>query len=768
MEQVRWLNPHVDNGVITPDGNINLAVHAPSSGDHDPAADPWAGTLLAIRIIRLFSVLLGAATVYLTYLIGQEVAPGRPDVALLAAALNAFLPMLLFISGAVNNDNLAVPLASLAVLLMIRIVSRRVGGYTPVRWTEWAGVGVVLGLAALTKEGTLGLFPLAFGTAVVSAWQRAAEEERDAERREGQTRRDAEEEIPHSSSASLRVFSPRSSAFLFSSFFSSLALVALPAVAIAGWWYYRNIVLYGDWLGWNAFIAVLGQRATPASLVQLWGERRGFMMSFWGLFGGVNVPMAMWTYTVLNGFLVLCVVGLAIYLARLAGGEWRVARDEWRVATNDQRPTTNDRPRAESASSDAGGPARGQRFPQLVWWLRPLLGVVERNFGLIVIVLFAGAVVYGLVQWATTTWSSQGRLVFTAISALAVLMALGWCALLDLRGLGRPLRSALTAAPAIFLFAVAAAAPWLWIRPAYIPPTTPGPLANQLDVSFGEEMRLVGYELESGDLRPGEPVRVRLEWEALRPMARDWSVFVHLNDPVLGRPIAQRDMFPGQGLLATRLLSPGQRLVNEYVLTVPPTAVAPAELELVVGLYDFATGERLTAEATADRRPPTANESQGLDAVTLATVPLLPRQGAYPNPVSLFFEHGLELVGFAVEPRRVAAGEGLELRTIWQPSAPLPADFTLFAQVVGPDTTRYAAADVAPPTPTSSWQPGEVYEVRLPLTIDPATPPDAYPLIVGLYTSPAEGQFDRLQLVTPDGRLTEDFLTLTLIRVDAP
>ncbi len=116
----------------------------------------------------------------------------------------------------------------------------------------------------------------------------------------------------------------------------------------------------------------------------------------------------------------------------------------------------------------------------------------------------------------------------------------------------------------------------------------------------------------------------------------------------------------------------------------------------------------------------------------------------------------------------MAAGEGLELRTIWRPSAPLPADFTLFAQVVGPDTTRYAAADVAPPTPTSGWQPGEVYEVRLPLTIDPATPPDAYPLIVGLYTSPAEGQFDRLQLVTPDGRLTEDFLTLTLIRVDGP
>ena len=28
MDEVRWLNPHVDNGLITEDGNTNLAVHS--------------------------------------------------------------------------------------------------------------------------------------------------------------------------------------------------------------------------------------------------------------------------------------------------------------------------------------------------------------------------------------------------------------------------------------------------------------------------------------------------------------------------------------------------------------------------------------------------------------------------------------------------------------------------------------------------------------------------------------------------------------------
>ncbi len=68
MADVRRENPHVDNGLITQDGNRNLTVH-------DPSADPWQGTLLAVRIVRLFSVLISTWTVYLTYCIGRMAAP---------------------------------------------------------------------------------------------------------------------------------------------------------------------------------------------------------------------------------------------------------------------------------------------------------------------------------------------------------------------------------------------------------------------------------------------------------------------------------------------------------------------------------------------------------------------------------------------------------------------------------------------------------------------------------------------------------------------
>ncbi len=671
MAQVRRLNPHVDNGLITEDGNINLVVH-------DPMANPWQGTLLAVRVVRLFSVLLGAVTVYLTFRIAKEALPNRPDVALGATAVTAFTPMFLFISGAVNNDNLIVPLAGLALWLMVRLVrSDVVGAHDR---GQLVLLGVVIGLAALTKISGVGLLALAWGTAVLRRWQR--------------------EKRP-SAWGKLFVVVGRGTV--------DWLLILLPALAVAGWWYYRNVVLYGDWKGWNAFIAVLGQRAHPASLAQLWGERWGFMMSYWGLFGGVNVPMPLWIYRVLNSVVVVGVVGFLVFLGREVQG-WR-----WR-----ERP-----------------------FPAQI------LVLVERYFPLVLSLLWALAIVYGLINWARVTWSSQGRLVFSALPALNTLLAVGLVGWLPQR-VGRVVMAGL----GLFLLGVAALAPFLWIAPAYtLPLADDVKLAQPLDVVFGERMRLRGFELSDLAVLPGDSLEVQLAWEAVAPMSRDWSVFVHLNDPVLERPIAQRDMYPGQGLWATSLMQPGERVVDRYVLHVPETAVAPANLELVVGLYDFATGERLLL-------------ADGRDAVRLADVQLTAVPGAYPNPVQVNFEDELVLVGFEVLPRRVAAGESVTVTLYWQVKRPLSADYTFFAQVVDEDTTRWAAQDLAPTEGTSAWQVGEVYPFTMTLALQADTPPDIYPIIIGLYTRTPDGGFDRLQILTEDGRLTDDFLQLTLLRVE--
>jgi len=261
-----WYNPHVDNGVLTADGNTNLVVHSQQE------AFPWHGTALAVHLIRFLSVLMGATTVLLTYLTALEIFPGRKDLALGAAAINAFTPMFLFISGAVNNDNLVVPLCSLALLMMVRIANRKSQISSP----RWALLGLVVGLAILTKESAIGLLALAALTITYVTYRQ------------------------------------RSMRTLLEGGPIMMALAAI----ISGWWFVRNWKLYGDPLGLNVFLDILGRRHPPATLRQLWGERIGFAMSYWGLFGGVNVPMDTWIYRLLNLLAIVAAIGVLIFLIR--------------------------------------------------------------------------------------------------------------------------------------------------------------------------------------------------------------------------------------------------------------------------------------------------------------------------------------------------------------------------------------------------------------------------------------------------------------------
>ena len=699
MDTVRWLNPHVDNGVITADGNINLAIHPPQTS-------PWQGSLLAVRLVRLLSVLLGACTVYLTYLIGLEVAPQRPWLALGAAVFNGFTPMFLFISGAVNNDNLAIPLASLGVLLLIRIVTK-----PPAHpWRQTLLIGCVIGAAVLTKQGTIGLIPLAWGTFFIYQWSASQSVSRSAN--------------PQSPIRNQQSLLPLLSLTLLRSL-AQFALMCLPVLAIAGWWYWRNIQLYGDLLGWSAFIAVLGERETAAPLAQLWQERWGFMLSYWGLFGGVNVPLWEWVYHLLNTLVLLAIPGFLLFLV------------------------TNFR----IASKGHTSPIPNYQLPITKLPITKFLNLITYHFPLVVCLLFSAAIVYGLTQWASTTWSSQGRLVFTAISTLNVLWVLGLAG-----GLPEVWSKRVVTAVASFLITLSALAPWLIIRPAYQPLQVVGDGACTAAIclppataTFGDHLRLLGYTIQSpSPTQPGDGVEVWLEWLVVGETTRNWSVFVHLNDPVLGVPIAQRDMYLGQGLLPTSLLREGEKITNYYRLGVPPTAVSPADLALTVGLYDYDTWERLPLTSGEDHLP-------------LAAVPLASRTGDVPNPVSVNFNHQFELVGYELEPRRTAVGQPITATLYWRVLRQPTADYTFFAQLVGADTTRWAAADVG--QPTSQWQVGQVVPITYTLLLDEATPPHIYPLRIGVYLY-ADGQFANLQTVTPDGRLSDDFYLLTQVRVD--
>jgi hypothetical protein len=672
MEVVRHLNPHVDAGA-TPDGNVNLAVHHP-----EREAFPWQGTVLAVHLIRFLSVLMGTAAIYLTYLIAHEALPNQPALALGAAAIQAFTPMVIFISASVNNDNLAVPLISLALLMLLRLLrDRNLAAAIPV--ARYLLLGVVLGLAALTK---LGWPALALLTALVvgmrAAWRWSQRPELVAG---------------------------------WSEFFIGGLATGLPPLLVAGWWYWRNWQLYGDITGLNVFKVILGTREVPADLAQLWRERFSFLAGYWGNFGGLNVPLASWTYRALNTLLVFAALGLVVLLLR-----------------------------------------------QILSPRKPL--VIDR-WSLIICLLWAlGVAAPWALLWARDTWSSQGRLVFSALQVWSLLLALGIAGWFPRRW-----GEWAVGACAVFLLTLAVLAPWVWIRPAYaLPePLTDAEIAaipHSLEADFGGVMRLLGYGLEtelpraSGGVETGGQVEVTLYWEALAPTDRDYTVFVHL----LGegeRPVAQRDTFPGLGLLSTTQLKPGTRWADRYVLPVPETAYAPDTAQVEVGLYDADSSTRLPA-------------GSGGDNVRFGRAEVRARPGDVPNPISVDFSGQMELVGYDLTQLVARPGETITLTLHWRGLRQMKTDYTISAQLVNaaqvkaaPPTDSWPAAGAAP---TTAWAPGNTIAEARAFMIYPDAAPGIYDVRIVVYTIQEE-EIVHLPVIPAGGEMLAGHKLLTKVRV---
>ena len=672
-------NPHAAVGIVTTDGNINMVAH-------DPAREawPWHGTVLAVHIARLLSVAMGTATVYLTYRLGQEVFPHRPEIAWGAAAVNAFTPMFVFISGSVNNDNLVIPLGSLALLIMIR-QGRAWQADEKRLMLGWKLLGVVIGLASLTKLSGLGLLAPAALTGSWVAWQRGPTLKRQSEKAQI-----ARMDWRHLFAASLAM--------------------GVPVLALTGWWFWRNQQLYGELLGFKMFTPYFS-RPIPADLAQIWSERTSFLYGYWGNFGGLNLPIPGWAFALFNALLLLSAIGLVISLLRFT--------------------------------------------------LRPLHIVLHSHLASFIVAVWGIVVFVSWLTWTRTTWSSQGRLVFYALSSYSILMAAGLATWLPRRV--APLALG-TVGVGMALFS--AAMPFVLIAPAYArpPQLTAAQIASishRADVTFGDAVVLLGYDAPavSTSARPGDSIPITLYWQALKPLDRNYSVFLHLLDENEIEVQAQDrgQAYPGRGNLPTTTLAPGQTWAETWIMPVRATAYAPARLTWEVGLFEMTNGARLRA----------ANKTgQPLgDNARFGQIELVRPAGSYYNPVSYDFGDQIELVGYDLDRRQAAPGDTLRLTLYWRARHKPDRDLTVFAHVLERPQTLWAQWDQSPTPPTSHWQAGQVVSDTYSLQLKPDTPAGVYDIETGVYWFTSAGGIERLKIITPGGQMQEDFVLLSRVRV---
>jgi 4-amino-4-deoxy-L-arabinose transferase-like glycosyltransferase len=653
LQELMWHNPgfgYQAGGTVN--DNKNMLIHT------ERERFPWQGAVLAIRLARLVSMTFGLFTVVAAWKLGHECFPQHPVQALAVAGLVAFSPQFLFISGVVTNDTAAAALSTGALWAIARTVNQgATHRYSLV-------IGTLVGLAALTKISCLLLaLPAVIGLMLASSSQH----------------RNPSLIIGH------------------------LTTFALVALAVGGWWYLRNAILFHDPFALQAHVNTPWGRAAPASFLTLITELPKVYRSFWGGFGWGHVEFPSWIY-----------LGLGIVpLTSLIG--WSKALVQRHL------------------------PSGGKiLLLSLLWWLM---------------------VFVALVQWMRQVEAPHGRLLFPAIGAGALLLVGGWTSLSHPYARCRipPLTSILLVGLAILSLLT----PILIIHPAFAPPRllSPAEAASAVQgppLTYGDTVRRLGISLDQTSVPPGGTLQTRVCWEALAPMTNDYTVFVHL----VGRNnqrVAERHTYPGLGRFPTSLWQVGDTFCDVYRVRVEDWAPVPELYDLVVGLYDASTGERLIARDSDG----TIVKFPSVGQVRVAPVHPLPE---IPEK-SLNYQLGeqITLMGYQLSGS-IQSGSVLTVTLYWRADAPPAGDYRVFVHLLdeGAETQALAQHD-GPPRygryPTSAWHTGDIVPDEHVLQLPTLPAHQKIRLFTGMYQADT---LVRLSVHGPDGPLPNNLIPLSL------
>lgn len=453
---------------------------------HTRAEDfPFQQTSLAVHVLRLMSLAFGAGTILATYLLAREFFPDASWVALGASALVAVLPQFIFISASVNSDTLVNFLAAIGMIQVARAARGEI-----VRPREFFLFGVTLGLANLAKASALVLLPMA---AVAILGGLGTRDWRLGLRAGG--------------------------------------IVAVGFVFVAGWWYVRNQMLFGDPLAlhwWDVAYAA-SARQSPISPQDVLDFADAAWQSFWASFGWGNILVGELVYRIL-----LIVTGLA-------GFGWLL-----RLIRRESLP-------------------RG-------FWVLPLQ-------------ILAVGILFVWYWISFPEGGSQGRYLFTALPSLAILFVCGLAAYL-------PKTWQWSVAPlcAGGLLILATSIPLIVLGPAYEPFVPPAPLtesqvpldATRLSLAFNNGVSVYAFSMPV-TFRRGASTNINVYWKALEKVTSDNDVglsFVASD----GTVVWSRARRPGRGRSPTDLWKAGEIIPDTFVVRMPldaPTGRAVLRVSVV-------------------------------------------------------------------------------------------------------------------------------------------------------------------------------------------
>jgi len=681
-------NPRANIGDPLFPGNKNFMLYS--------AADqPLQGANLALHIGRWVSLLLGLVTLCYTYLTVQLATASAPYRGtswrpLIVTFWVATIPQFAFISASCSNDSLIIALSAATVYWLARLLVKPTE--QPITLVDWLVLGMLLGIAALSKLHGLGLVGLAGLVLLFLARQR----------------RD------------------------WRLLLHAALPIALPALLIAGWWYARNIMLYGDLLGVSHLLSNNGLRTEALSWGGLWGELRGLRYSFWGLFGWFNLLLPGWIYMVLDGVTLLGIIGL-VAAPLIAPSRTPNARRIERLA--------------------------------MLWTLLSVLL---------------------LAYWISQATGSQGRLLFPAIGVIIYLIVVGiqrW-----LHFLPRRVQPIGWLTPPILMLGNSLFALLVLFPNAYAAPRPIAALPNGttlVDMHYRgseqptDEIRLLGLDLPPARYRLGERVPVTLYLQADQPIEEDYQLFIQLLDET-GTEVGNLTSHPGWGRNPTSLWQPGVIYADTYPVLIdqPIETYSPLLAKVYVGFVNPATEK-------SGRFPIGAYDRDGNDVPEpfLGTVAISPLS----QPALADLAHrGTETLaigtqfGTVIQLSAVTLPITLDLQErdtftvtlIWDAIGQPATDYTAFVHFIDGNGAQATGFDQAPALrfPTQYWRSGDRIVTTFALPIPPGADEnslDRYAIWVGLYEADSGGAA-RLPVTDAAGQIAGDGQVLVRDRIVQP
>jgi hypothetical protein len=275
-------------------------------------------------------------------------------------------------------------------------------------------------------------------------------------------------------------------------------------------------------------------------------------------------------------------------------------------------------------------------------------------------------------------------------------------------------------------------------------------MQHTLRMSVAPGLELMGYDLGTEKVGPGERLPVTLYWRASHSIDEDYMVSLDAKSVAGNEGGGWLNRLASEDYPTSRWRR-GEVIVDVHQLQMPPAARS--------GFYllSMRLADSMTKEYVSDR-------------VILGKLEFVERARNFEtpqvqHPVGVDLGGVVQLIGYELPQEQVATGEAFPLTLYWRALDEMNTSYTVFVHVVGPDGVIRGQWDSVPgddTLPTTGWVKDEVITDEYLVPMDEDAPPWQYTILVGMYDSMTG---ERLR-VASDAARTTDSIILSSIRVE--